>query len=31
MATIKRVDFERSGLGKGIKTAALVLVLTGAR
>jgi hypothetical protein len=28
MATIKAVDFERSGIGKGIKTAALVLALT---
>jgi hypothetical protein len=28
MATIKAVDFERCGITRGIKTAALVLVLT---
>ena len=30
MGTIKSVDFERSGVGKGIKIAAFVLILTAA-
>ena len=30
MATIKKVDFERSGLGLGMKIAALVFMLTAA-
>jgi hypothetical protein len=30
MGTVKTVDFERSGLGKGIKAAALVLILAAA-
>ena len=30
MATIKKVDFERSGVGLGMKIAALVLMLTAA-